>query len=364
LSLSGSDSCVLLFQEQKKLINLEYTTKTRFRPRFLSSSRLGKTYISHIFPTITDDNYLIISNQRELHSVGLPTVPTPSFGHTQLSVFDSSVTSGCDRFGDACIVLGFESGTIRRFATCAEGIVPVFELATPSSVTAVQYLKENVILAGSIDGSVILIDFRDRELPRSVAIVDDKFDTISRIPVWPHNDIVAGIGYSAGIVSALDLRMGMPIWSGRTTRVSRLVPLAVDSPGLSFLAMNPDCVEIVVQQHRRPKTTIVYQDYRPYREVLSYRGGALVIDDDGVSFIHGNAGLPLLRLYDLSTDSLTADVARSRIREASGTWDEQQDRSSVHRHQASITCGTIVDDVVVTCDSLGFIHEWRFGYSS
>jgi hypothetical protein len=274
------------------------------------------------------------------------------------------MTAGCSLASGSFFVAGFESGLIQRYAT--ESLMTVGESQMHQTVSAVDSVTDNVVLAGSIDGSVCLFDFR---AGRNRVITNDSFSSISDITVWPNDRIIAGIGYKDGVVTLFDLRMWLPIWSDTTYNLQKLLPLAVDSPGLSYLLMNPECVEVVIEPRmtpkERPRTTFLYREWKMFRTAFSYLGGAIVVDDFGASFVHGNRGYPVIRLNDLSSESLRMEPENGSwwIRRASWDFEGSRDGPSIHKHQGKITCGTIVGDLVVSCDDLGFVHQWRLGHA-
>jgi serine/threonine protein kinase len=349
--------------EQVKLIDLNFSRKAHFRPHFISSSRIGICNINHIFQTESKRDYLVISNQNKVHYLTLPTDTKPIFRCSQISILENKITAGCSLASGTFFVAGFESGLIKRYAT--ESMMVSNESQMNQTVTAIDYLTDNLMLAGSIDGTVSLFDFR---AGKNKEIANDTFSSISDIAVWPNNRIIAGIGYKDGIVSIFDLRMWLPIWSDTTYSFEKLIPMAVDSPGLSYLVMNSECVEVVIEPRlkpkERPRTTFLYQERRRFRTAFSYLGGAVVIDDGGASFVHGNRGYPVVRLNDLASESLRMEPENGSWRIRRATWDLEgaSDGNSVHQHQGNITCGTIVGDMVVTCDNLGFVHQWSLGH--
>jgi hypothetical protein len=114
--------------------------------------------------------------------------------------------------------------------------------------------------------------------------------------------------------------------------------------------------ELVVEtSFYKPRHVVRYQETAPFRCALPYLGGAITIDDLSASFIHTNIEFPIVRFYD--------GAVRPMLVSETHEWSEiEPDRAlaaSVHQHSGTVMCGCITQDVVVTCDNIGFIHRWR-----
>jgi hypothetical protein len=346
-------------EDHLKLIDFDCPPSARFRSRFVSASRLSTRRLSHIFPTESHGEYIVIDNTGDAHFVSLPSEAIPHFQHSQIAHLGQGISSGCGVTSGATFSLGFQSGILRRYATAV--ISPLGEFAMPSTVSAIEYVDDNSLLVGSRDGCVSLFDFR----ANGRVIMTDPFSSVAGLTIWPNDRVISGVGYADGVVTLFDLRMWLPIWSDTTCNMVRLLPVAVDTPGLSYLLMNPEWVEVVVEPRltpkERPRGTFLYREAQKFREAFAYRGGAVVVDDEGVSFVHVNHGSPMIRLHDWAAEPLTIepDQGAWRIKRAPSHVEQPCIYRSLHQHQGMITCGTIVGDVVVTCDELGFVNQWR-----
>jgi hypothetical protein len=363
LTPSPSTSSIGPIESQLKLIDLDHPPSARFRSRFVSSSRLSTRRIDHIFPTECYGDYIVIDSAGDAHYIALPSESTPNFQSGVIASIDQVITTGCGCTSGSTFALGFQSGLLRRYSTAS--VCALGEFTMPSSVTAIDYLDENSLLAGSDDGFVALFDFRADAAAGPRTMLSDPFSPIAGLTVWPNDNVVAGIGFADGIVTVFDLRMWLPFWCDTTCNMTRLLPVAVDTPGLSYLLMNREWVEVVVEPRvtpkERPRGTFLYSEAQRFRNAFPYRGGAVVVDDEGASFVHGNRGCPMLRLHDWATEFLVVEPDQGAWRIRRKPRDEERSvfYRSVHQHQGHITCGTIVGDVVVTCDDLGFVHQWR-----
>jgi serine/threonine protein kinase len=254
--------------KDEKLIAFEYTRKTQFRPRFLSSSHVPGVRIAHIFGTTRENQFMVVDRRGEIRSVALPGEQRSVFEHCILGASSEPPVSGCSVTGDSAFVLGFASGKMNRYDIEQPSPIQIGCLSSPNFATSMSPLSENSILVGSTDGSASFFDFRATDTGPSCSIAClGSSSAVSAIAVWPSSHVLAGLGSLDGVVTLLDLRMWIPIWSEKTTLVSGLVPLGYETPALSYLVMSRDWIEIVTEPRAKPQI-------RPRNVVRGHLGGA------------------------------------------------------------------------------------------
>jgi hypothetical protein len=240
-------------------------------------------------------------------------------------------------------------------------LIDIGNFPSPDFPTAMSALSENSILVGSIGGSTSLFDFRATQSTPTHTMTCDISSSVASLSVWPNNRIDAGVGWREGLVTVLDLRMWVTLWSSKTQDISQLLPMSSEIPTLSYLVMSPNSIQIVsearVKHPTKPRMTLCYQTPGLFRLALPYLGGAVVIDDLSASFLHASDGYPKVRLHDITTQPLSVRKKGKSTGVIAINQDEYTQSLSLHQHPGVITCGLITKDVIVTCDELGFIHR-------
>jgi hypothetical protein len=348
---------------EERLIAFDWNPKLMFRPRFCSSSRLEKMHARHIMDTRIEDHFLVVDATNTIGIVALPgsgvDAPPSLIAPMPLHKLQESVTASCALPEEPAVVLGFESGGVWKYDLQSRQGTQIASVAG-GRTTAIDALSGAAVLVGAADGTLSLIDLRECGRPaRSVAFQD--FLALSAITIWPNGCAAAALGFHGGAATIFDLRMWMPIWSDKTGPVARILPMGLSSPGLSYLTMNEDIVEIIIESRAKPlpkpRVSLTYRERGGFRHAFSYRAGAIVIDDQSASFVHAGEGTPIYRLLDR---------AAPRLRIVPNDLGDEIEMSqkggpSVHKHEGVVVCGTVVKDAVVTCDDLGFIHRWEVG---
>jgi hypothetical protein len=346
---------------EEKLINLEYTQRTQFRPRFLYSCHPDAVRINHIFKTALENQFIIVDGCKRVRRLTVPSDANSGFQNSVLCTLPCAVSSGCcsPEF-NSDFVLGFDSGRINRYATDTATAIPLGQLSGETFAMAMAPISRSLVLVGATDGSASLFDWRETE-SAPTRTVPGLTSHLQALTVWPNGAVIAAFGYAAGVVSVLDLRMWMPLWIDKTAPVGRIVAMAHESPALSYLVLNPKCAEVVAVPRFKPQARsrvgLFYREEAVLRLALPYLGGAVVVDDLSAAFIQGNGGYPNVRLHDTGVSRLTMRAAAENARIV--RVEDEQAGLSVHQHSGAVTCGVMCRDVAVTCDDAGFIHQWR-----
>jgi hypothetical protein len=317
-----------------------FDSKMKFHPSFVGSSRIDCHRIDFVISS--EDRLIVIDSSPRIRWVD------KSFVQLQTQAIKERPTACRPLPGDGSLVLGFGSGAVELYDIRACRQVRIANL--PSRVTALDIFR-GAVLTGCANGLVAIVDSRE---PRASIIFEGtEFAPVSDICVWTGGGVLGGFGFYGGAVSLFDLRMAMPIWLDRTGPVRRLLPMGVDVPGVSYMVMNARTVEMVVEPRNRPR--LRYAEAAMFRWPIPFHGGAIVVDDYTASFVHPNTALPGVRLFDESIGSMSWGQVEN-------VWKlkrSKKRKGSVHRHQGRVTCGTMLGDVVVTCDDLGFLNRWR-----
>jgi hypothetical protein len=343
------------YPKDKKLIAFS-GEKKRMKTRFLSSSHLKKTYVKNIIKTGQQENFVIIDSSNTLALVSLPLTKSDGTKSKPMPVrkVTEIVTTSCGLSSTSSFLLGLGTGEIEKFDIVRASGSRIGAVSN-RTITVLEPFGSTDVLVGSSDGTLSRLDMREATVNQiTMSATFDGFRGVSAIAVWPNGGAAAAVGFAGGSVVIFDLRTWLPIWSDKTRRVEHILPMATDTPGLSYLLINEEAVEIVVEPRFRrpekPRSSLVYYENTHFRMGFPYLGGAVVVDDASASFIHG-CDAPLYRLFDLT--SYQIKNSDSQIRKS------KKLKPSLHKHDGIIVCGTIIEDTVVTCDDLGFINQWR-----
>jgi hypothetical protein len=300
---------------------------------------------------------MVVDRRNTIGLIALPSVFEEGTTCTMMPLRElpETVSVACAFQGEASCAIGFESGKIWKYHLESRQGRPIGIVS--ARATAIEALTNTCILVGSADGAVSLIDGRENGLARSVCFRD--LSVISGISAWPNGSAAAAVGFVTGAATVFDLRMWVPIWSDKPGPIGQIVPIACDPPGVSYLVMNEEAMEIIVDRRGKlapkPRRATVCGERGYFRRAFSYMGGAVVVDDESASFIHGSEEVPLYRLFDGSSSRLTTVPCEN------GTQIEYtlSEGASVHQHEGIVICGTVANNTVVTCDDWGFIHRWK-----
>jgi hypothetical protein len=350
--------------KEEKLISFNYNSRTKFNPKFLSSSHIDKVHVRHMMNLEDGDRFVIVDSQNRISLLALPTIdptaPPAGWRVTTMALRDlqDSVFVSCTLPSELDFILGFENGGVSKYDIQARTLVQLGAIAN-KKVTAMEPVLSKNLLMGSSDGHLSLLDPRESSTRPVNSMFFQKFSMVTSISVWPNSEVAAAVGFSIGAATIVDLRTWMPIWSDKTRSISQILPMALDTPGLSYCVVNDETVEIVIEPRIRPRirarTAIAYHENGLFRKAFSFLGGALVLDDISASFVHAVEGQPLVRLFDMDTAPLQtqSDEVGCRI------LSSQENKSSLHKHDGIITCGVQTNDTIITCDDIGFVHRWK-----
>jgi hypothetical protein len=355
---------VLLREE--KLISFNYNAKTKFSPKFLSSSHIDRVHVRHIMDLDVGDRFVIVDSSNKISLVALPTIdpaaPLAAWRISPMPLRDllENVAVSCTLPLERSFVLGFENGGVSKYDAQARALVQLAAM-TSCKATAIEPLFGTHLLVGSSDGQLSLLDPRESSNRPVNSMSFRQFSKITSISAWPNGGVAAAVGFNIGAASIVDLRTWMPMWSDKTRPITQILPMGLETPGLSYCVINDEAVEIVIEPRVKPRVraraAIAYNENASFRSAFSFQGGALVIDDISASFVHAGEGHPPIRLFDLDTSTLQIepDDIGARILAS------RENKSSLHKHEGVITCGVQANDTVVTCDDMGFVHRWKVG---
>jgi hypothetical protein len=251
------------------------------------------------------------------------------------------------------LVIALDGGAVARYDIGARSGA-VGRVRDGAAPTALEAVSDAEALVAWDDGCVAMLDTRAACAPAQ-GVRLGPFRDVANIAVWPNGRACAAVACRRGAVTIVDLRMWMAVAGEKTRPITQVLPMAIDESGLSYLLFNEEEAEVVVAAgNGRPRTSTVYKEAGCFRRAVSFLGGAVIVDDVGASFLHAR-GAPICRLFDRECEALERDGA-------GGSWNIRKSPAhgpSVHKHEGVVVCGTVVKDVIVTCDDLGFINQWK-----
>ncbi|KAH0791405.1 phosphoinositide 3-kinase regulatory subunit 4-like [Histomonas meleagridis] len=325
-------------------------------PKFLTSFRCNEVVpIKHIFGSAHGTQCIIVGANNRIRWINLlnPIDQQLQQPSQQSSHITRNNITAAQPLSATHFVLGFDNGAIEafEFQTRRKMIV---EQPRNEILTQIRQIHESVLLCSHKSGLLSLYDLRDKGSNASFRF---KSNGISDICTWPGNSYLAGVGFKEGLVSLVDLRMFTPFWILETPSVDMVIPAYSDS-GCSLFVQNRQRIEMI----REPLTKAVLTYDGPSNFVLSYKGGALVIDDKSVSYLSPLDKMPCFHFSDLG-NTMILDSEKTNLERIVHPFNyDTSIRSkypSLHQHSGNVTCAAQCGGVFVSGDDLGVMNVWQ-----
>jgi hypothetical protein len=317
-----------------------------FSPSFIASTRIQNkgARVTHIV-TSSDPACIVIQNRNLAVWMGLPTPEDPVLRAVRSQVLPGPVIDCAG--GPDFFLFALENGQINRLDYRTGQVLHLHE-KPPLDVKTVTRIDNSVYMLGCGDGQVRFLDVRQQNEAVSDGVSYDCGKIISAAK-WPKSDQLVTVGFDAGIVSTIDMRMMMPFHSSKTVKPVQLVPTDVkSSSGLSFVVCSKREIEFVCG---RQVARITGCDLH----LMPYSSDVLVLDAFSCNFVRDRCLYQLGdRFYGKS--ELVSGLVRCPLSLMCGYGFE-----SLHQHTVRVTAAAQMWEYVVSGDESGFVNLWRVG---
>jgi hypothetical protein len=274
-------------------------------------------------------------------------------GHAHVT----EITAAAPLVSEAGFVLGLASGHMSRWDVETHGQTASW--LAPSRPVSLAHAGGPTVLAGFDDGAVVLYDTRLQRRAHMLRMGSTAASPIKNVCVWPSTP-VAGVGFADGLVCAIDLRAWLPLWLETSVWLRQVLPMAMDQVGMSFMALNEHEAELVARTpawNKPAQRKSVRLRQAAFRFGMPPQGGAVLVDDVSVSFVHNFEEVPIVRLFDGRSERFQMDGNCLTDDEAAISSFHMGE--SLHKHPGIVTCGTRHEMGFVTADDLGFVNFWN-----
>lgn len=326
----------------KKIIESTYKT---IEPHFIASCREVSLPINKIVSSSTNDQFLVIENQKKWRIMAINDNYEPIQQRSRIcrnQIIDCISLSGNNSF-----MLCDNEGTIHS-VECGTGKMSLFYQNSDFNISTLSPIGNNLFLAGQSNGNISLFDIRESDIIHNYKCA---LKSISSSCTWPNN-IIFGIGFSEGFSLIFDIRMMLPFSSSLVNPVKQILPCSSKS-SLSYVINSGRSLSFIEDNANFNDSKTIINSSDLY--IMSHKGGIIAIDDYSCSFLDNSNISNSYYLYDSSKDIFQPKKLNNCF--VLPTPDYQ--KPSLHMHHERILSAAQFNDYIITGDSLGFMNFWR-----